>query len=99
TSSYGDWSSDVCSSDLHWATNTLYFKAGSYCQDNTATNNDEGSRVAFYSLTRSHTPSITNQPVNRSAVLGSNTTFTVSATGNGQIGRASRRERAESTVQ
>jgi len=76
---------NVFVSDPHWATNTLYFKAGSYCQDNTATNTDEGARIAFYSLSRSHAPSITNQPASRSAILGSNTTFSVSAAGNGPL--------------
>ena len=70
--------------DPDWATNGLYFKAGCYCQDNVGTTN-EGSRVAFYALTRSHAPSITNQPTGRSVVAGSNTTFSVSAAGNGSL--------------
>ncbi len=75
---------NVFQTDPDWATNTLYFKAGSYCQDNAGATN-EGGRVAFYSLTRSHAPAITNQPISHSAVAGTNTTFNVSATGNGLL--------------
>jgi Alginate lyase/Immunoglobulin domain len=75
---------NVFVTDPDWATNGLYFKAGSYCQDNVGDTN-EGARLAFYALTRSHSPSITNQPTSRSVVAGSNTTFSVSAAGNGSL--------------
>jgi hypothetical protein len=75
---------DVFKSDPDWATNTLYYKAGSYCQDNAGTTN-EGARVAFYSITRSHGPAVTNVPFTRSVVLGTNTTFSVNAFGNGPL--------------
>lgn len=75
---------NVFATDPNWATNGLYFKAGSYCQDNTGTTT-EGARVAFYAVNRSHAPSITNQPTARSVGVGSNTTFSVSATGNGLL--------------
>ncbi len=70
--------------DPDWANQEFYFKAGSYCQDNAGPTN-EGARVAFYALTRSHAPSITNQPASRTVVVGSNTTFSVSAAGNGPL--------------
>jgi hypothetical protein len=38
---------DVFQTDPNWATNTLYFKAGSYCQDNVG-NTNEGGRVAVF---------------------------------------------------
>lgn len=75
---------NVFLTDPGWATNGLYFKAGSYCQDNAGPTN-EGARVAFYALARSHAPSITNQPTSRSIIAGSNTTFAVSGTGNGPL--------------
>ena len=75
---------NIFATDPDWATNGLYFKAGSYCQDNTGTTN-EGARVAFYALSRSHAPSITNQPTDRSVNVGANTTFSVSAAGNGPL--------------
>ena len=75
---------NVFLTDPDWATNTMYFKAGSYCQDNTGLTN-EGGRVAFYALSLSHAPSITNQPTGRILGAGSNTTFSVSATGNGLL--------------
>ena len=58
-----------------------YFKAGSYCQDNSGTSN-EGARVAFYVVTLTHAPSITNQPASQVVTVGSNVTFTVGALGN-----------------
>ncbi len=73
-------SMNVFQTDPDWATNTQYFKAGSYCQDFTGASN-EGSRVAFYSVSLFHAPSITNQPTGRVVLAGSNTTLTVSALG------------------
>jgi len=75
---------NVFATDPDWATNGLYFKAGSYCQDNVGPDT-EGARVSFYALGRSHAPSITNQPVSRSVVAGGNTTFSVNAVGNGPL--------------
>ena len=69
---------NVFQTDPAWATNTLYFKAGAYCQDNVGTD-AEGARVAFSSLSLSHTPSITNQPANALVALGGTATFTVGA--------------------
>ncbi len=70
---------DVYQTDPRWATNTFYFKAGDYCQDNVGTDL-EGGRVAFYALNVTHTPSITNQPVSSAVALGGNTSFLVGAT-------------------
>ena len=70
---------NVYQTDPRWTTNTFYFKAGDYCQDNVGTDL-EGARVAFYALNTAHTPSITNQPVNAAVALGSNASFSVGAT-------------------
>lgn len=70
--------------DSSWAAQEYYFKAGSYCQDNVGDTN-EGARVAFYSLSRSHAPSITNQPTSITVGAGSTTNFSVQATGNGTL--------------
>ncbi len=70
---------NVYQTDPRWTTNTFYFKAGDYCQDNVGTDL-EGARVAFYGLNVTHTPSITNQPVNATVALGSNASFSVGAT-------------------
>lgn len=74
-------SMNIFQTDTNWETNTLYFKAGDYCQDNTGTSN-EGARVSFYSLSIYHAPSITTPPTNCSAFVGGSNTFTVSALGN-----------------
>ncbi len=76
---------NVFLTDPDWATNGLYFKAGSYCQDNVGTNDSEGARVAFYSLARSHIPSVTNVPFSRSVTAGTNVSFLVNAFGNGAL--------------
>jgi PKD repeat protein len=70
--------------DPDFATSTMYFKAGNYCQDNVGTD-EEGAIIAFHSLTLSHAPSITNQPTSREASVGGSTTFSVSAVGNGAL--------------
>src|SRR5204862_3383266 len=75
---------NVFQSDPDWATNTLYYKAGSYCQDNAGTTN-EGGRIAFYALARAHAPAVTNLPVTQTVVAGSNTTFAANAFGNGSL--------------
>jgi hypothetical protein len=72
---------NVFTTDPNWATNTVYFKAGDYCQDNVGTTN-EGARVSFYSLKASHAPAIINQPTNQIVTAGQNATFTVGASGN-----------------
>jgi hypothetical protein len=50
---------NVFQSDPDWANQQFYFKAGSYCQDNSGTA-AEGARVAFYAMAASHTA--TNDP-------------------------------------
>jgi hypothetical protein len=77
-------STNVFLTDPDWANQEFYFKAGSYCQDNSGTSS-EGSRVAFYLLSRSHAPSITNQPVSVAAPVGSPVAFSVEAAGNGAL--------------
>ncbi len=60
--------------------NTLYFKAGDYNQTvNTCNCSTDGAQVAFYSLTRFHAPSITNQPASQTVSVSSNVTFSVGA--------------------
>jgi hypothetical protein len=68
----------------NWQTNTVYFKAGNYNQtvDTCACWND-GARVAFYELTRFHSPAITNQPIGTNAIAGQNINFNVAVSGNG----------------
>lgn len=75
---------NVFVTDPDWATNGLYFKAGDYCQDNVGATN-EGARVSYYALSRSHAPSITNQPDAVTVFVGSTTNFTVGAAGNGTL--------------
>jgi hypothetical protein len=75
---------NVFQTDPNWATNTVYFKAGDYCQDNSGATID-GARVALYSLSAYHAPSITNLSSNQSVFSGSNATFAVSAAGNGRL--------------
>lgn len=70
--------------DPSWTTNEFYYKAGSYCQDNVGTTND-GARVAFYALARSHAPAITNQPNSITIGAGNSTNLSVQATGNGTL--------------
>jgi len=66
--------------------NTVYFKAGDYNQTGDACGcSTDGAKVAFYSLTLYHAPSITNQPASLAVGVGSNATFTVSASGNGNL--------------
>jgi hypothetical protein len=67
--------------------NTMYFKAGAYSQTTNQCNcATDGAKVAFYSLTRYHGPSITSQPTNQIVTAGQNATFTVGANGNGTLG-------------
>ncbi|HXI83519.1 MAG TPA: polysaccharide lyase family 7 protein [Verrucomicrobiae bacterium] len=62
--------------------NTLYFKAGDYNQTvDTCNCSTDGAQVAFYSLTRFHAPSITNQPAGQTVTVGSNVTLSVGALG------------------
>ena len=44
---------DVFGLSSSWTDEAFYFKAGSYCQDNSG-DSSEGARVAFYALSRSH---------------------------------------------
>ena len=70
--------------DPNWETNTFYFKAGDYCQDNVGTTN-EGGLVSFYAVSVSHSvtgaPSITTQPTNQTVTAGQTASFSVVATG------------------
>jgi PKD repeat protein len=71
------------------SSNTLYFKAGDYNQTtNTCNCATDGSRVAFYALTRYDAPSITNQPASQTVSVGSNVTFSVGALGSPPLGYA-----------
>jgi hypothetical protein len=69
---------NVFQTDPAWETNTVYWKAGDYCQAN-GSSSTIGARVAIYALTRSHGPGITNQPASQSLTAGQNATFTVGA--------------------
>jgi hypothetical protein len=69
---------NVFGTDPAWETNTVYWKAGDYCQAN-GSSSTIGAEVAIYALTRSHGPGITNQPVSQSVTAGQNATFTVGA--------------------
>jgi hypothetical protein len=69
--------------DPQWEVETMYFKAGDYCQSNGCSNPlNEGAKVAFYAVNVFHAPSITNQPASQTVPVGSNVTFTVGAAGN-----------------
>ena len=71
----------------NWQTNQVYFKAGAYSQTTNQCNcATDGAKVAFYSLTRYHAPSITSQPTNQIVTAGQNAAFTVGANGNGTLG-------------
>ena len=68
------------------SSNTVYFKAGDYNQtDDFCSCSTDGAKVAFYSLTLYHAPSITNQPASTNAIVGQNSTFKVAADGNGAL--------------
>ena len=74
---------NVFQTDPRWSTNTMYFKAGDYCQESACSNpSNYGARVAFYSVNLLHAPSITNQPASQVVPVGSNVTFSVGALGN-----------------
>ena len=81
-------SHDFFQSSAAWRTNTYYFKAGAYVQDNAGLD-DEGGLVAFYELSASHPaagappikPSITIQPQSRSVAPGGSTTVSASVSG------------------
>lgn len=69
--------------DPQWQNETMYFKAGSYNQDELCPNpSNHGARVSFTVLNVFHAPSITNQPVSQTVAVGSNVTFSVGAAGN-----------------
>jgi hypothetical protein len=69
--------------DPDWTNQTMYFKAGNYCQDDVGTA-PEGASVSFYALTASHAtnpPAISTNPTNLTVKAGSNATFSVTASG------------------
>jgi hypothetical protein len=71
----------------NWQTNQVYFKAGAYSQTTNQCNcATDGAKVAFYSLTRYHAPSITSPPANQIVTAGQNAAFAVGANGNGTLG-------------
>jgi len=70
---------NVFQTDPAWANQAFFFKAGSYCQDNTGPAT-EGSRVAFYQLSVSHAGLFTPAPVvvlTNCAVNAGNYSFSV----------------------
>ena len=77
---------DIFANDPAWADQTFYFKAGSYCQDNSGPAT-EGAQVEFYQLSAAHgtattvPPSITKSPVDTAVPVGSNVVLSVSAMG------------------
>ena len=80
-------SMNIFQTDPNYTNETQYFKAGDYCQANSCSNpsTNDGARVAFYALTRTQAPSITNQPASQSVSVGSNVVFSVGALGNPPI--------------
>ena len=76
---------NVYQSDPDWANQGFYFKAGSYCQDNSGPIT-EGARVLFYALSFSHAglverlPIITRQPSAQSVTAGATVSNSVSVT-------------------
>ena len=81
-------SMNIFQTDPNYTNETQYFKAGDYCQADSCSNpaNADGARVAFYALTRTQAPSITNQPANQTVSVGSNVTFKVGVLGNPPMG-------------
>jgi hypothetical protein len=77
---------NVFQTDPDWTNQTLYFKAGAYCQDNSGPST-EGARVAFSRLEVAHLfppqvpPSIAIQPVGLNVAAGETVTFRVTAEG------------------
>jgi len=75
---------NVFQTDPAWTNQTLYFKAGNYCQDNSGPST-EGATVSFYALTVLHYtnafPAILTQPASQTVAAGSNVTLTVVAAG------------------
>lgn len=78
---------DLFELDPAWGSQTFYFKAGSYCQDNSGPAT-EGSLVSFYYLRATHgmpmdAPAIVVQPanLNTNAGPGATASFRVIATG------------------
>jgi hypothetical protein len=80
---------NVFQTDPAWTNQTLYFKAGDYCQDNSGPNT-EGAEVAFYALTVSHVtnaaPAITTQPMSQTVAQGGSVTLNVVASGAAPLG-------------
>ncbi|HUI05467.1 MAG TPA: polysaccharide lyase family 7 protein [Verrucomicrobiae bacterium] len=75
---------NVFQTDPAWTNQTLYFKAGNYCQDNSGPST-EGALVSFYALTVNHYtnafPAILTQPASQTVAGGSNVTLSVVAAG------------------
>jgi len=75
---------NVFQTDPAWTNQTLYFKAGDYCQDNSGSN-AEGAGVSFYALTAGHYtnafPGILTQPASRTVGQGSSVSLNVVAGG------------------
>ena len=79
---------DVAQLNPAWTNQNFYFKAGSYCDDHDGPDT-EGSRVAFYQLTVTHSPysvpAITLQPVSQAAADGATVTFRTRAQSTGPL--------------
>jgi hypothetical protein len=79
---------NLFTSGANWqsAANAVYFKAGAYSQTtNKCKCSTDGAKVAFYALSHSHTPCITNQPTSHIGVTKGNASFNVGAIGNGAL--------------
>jgi len=78
---------DFFASSPAWETNTFYFKAGAYVQDNLGAI-DEGGLVVFYELVANHPtiapspipPEITLQPISQTVSMGGTAILSVAAT-------------------
>ncbi len=79
---------DIAQINPAWTNQNFYFKAGSYCADHEGPDT-EGSRVAFYQLTVTHSPYsvpvITLPPVSQTAGEGATVTFRARAQSTGPL--------------
>ena len=78
-------SADLFKLNPGWSNQTFYFKAGSYCQDNSG-DSSEGSLVSFQQIEASHVfaeaaPALWLQPTNQTGDAGSNVVLRAIATG------------------
>src|SRR5207248_4977273 len=95
TRSYGDWSSDVCSSDLTIAGGIPFIGDGGKAVDASLNLNPVANGVAIDGAGNLFVSDGNNQRIRRvDAMTGIITTIA----GNGEIGRASCRERGEGWV-